>query len=364
MTQEVSHHGRLVREYRETRVGITQVELAHRIGKSRRTVVTLEQMARIDDLKLRRTVAWTLQIPPALLGPSDIVLPESAVLTPVAVLPASESKKLSRIVLDTFNDNLRMRLDLYYLGGSVAADKGLNAHIEELTQLVRKGNVRDHHELLTLLSHNYQVKGMIARDQLDFETAETCFKQASLLAQEAQCPELNALTMARQAVMYMWQKRLDEANQLYEAAREISRRSPPALRVYLATGHAEIQGILGDKSCLKEQPEAVNVHDFPQDALGKAIPYGIYDVERNCGSVYVGSSADTPECAVAALVRWWEEQPIPMPSKSCGLRRQRRKPRMPSSYVEAALARALLRPVWHKRCCRSLSHRVLQMESH
>lgn len=67
----------------------------------------------------------------------------------------------------------------------------------------------------------------------------------------------------------------------------------------------------------KEQPEAVNVHDFPQDALGKAIPYGIYDVERNCGSVYVGSSADTPECAVAALVRWWEEQPIPMPSKSC-----------------------------------------------
>ena len=58
----------------------------------------------------------------------------------------------------------------------------------------------------------------------------------------------------------------------------------------------------------KEQPEAVNVHDFPQDALGKAIPYGIYDVERNCGSVYVGSSADTPEFAVAALVRWWEEE--------------------------------------------------------
>lgn len=256
MTQEVSHHGRLVREYRETRVGITQVELAHRIGKSRRTVVTLEQMARIDDLKLRRTVAWALQIPPAMLGLSDIVLPESAVLTPVEVLAASESKKLSRIVIDTFNDNLRMRLDLYYLGGSVAADKGLNAHIEELTQLLRKGNARDHHELLTLLSHNYQVKGMIARDQLDFETAEKCFKQASLLAQEAECPELNALTMARQAVMYMWQKRLDEANQLYEAAREISRRSPPALRVYLATGHAEIQGMLGDQSCLVSLTDA------------------------------------------------------------------------------------------------------------
>lgn len=256
MAQEVSHHGRLIREYRETRVGITQEELASRVGKSRRTVVSLEQTARIGDLKLRRTVAWALQIPPAMLGLPDIVLPEAAVLTPVEVLPASESKKLSRVVLDTFNDNLRMRLDLYYLGGSIAADKGLNAHIEELTQLLRKGNTRDHSELLTLLSHNYQVKGMIARDQLDYETAEECFKQASLLAQEAECPDLNALTIARQAVMYMWQKRIDEANQLYEAAREISRRSPPALRAYLATGHAEIQGMFGDQGCLVSLTDA------------------------------------------------------------------------------------------------------------
>ena len=58
----------------------------------------------------------------------------------------------------------------------------------------------------------------------------------------------------------------------------------------------------------KEQPDAVNAHDFPQDAIGKAVPYGIYDVLRNCGTVYVGSSADTPEFAVAALARWWEEE--------------------------------------------------------
>jgi hypothetical protein len=57
-----------------------------------------------------------------------------------------------------------------------------------------------------------------------------------------------------------------------------------------------------------EQPEAVNAHDFPQDAVGKAVPYGIYDVLRNCGTVYVGSSADTPEFAVAAIVQWWEDE--------------------------------------------------------
>src|SRR5205823_6180944 len=130
------------------------------------------------------------------------------------------------------------------------------AHIEELTQLLRKAHARDRESLLTLLSHNYQIKGMIARDQLDYETAEACFKQASLLAQEAECPELNALTMARQAVMYMWQKRLDEANRLYEAAREISRHSPPALRAHLATGHAEVQGLLGNQGCLMSLTDA------------------------------------------------------------------------------------------------------------
>jgi Rhodopirellula transposase DDE domain len=50
------------------------------------------------------------------------------------------------------------------------------------------------------------------------------------------------------------------------------------------------------------------MHDFPQEALGKAVPYGIYDLAHNRGAVYVGSSADTPEFAVTVLARWWEEE--------------------------------------------------------
>ena len=55
------------------------------------------------------------------------------------------------------------------------------------------------------------------------------------------------------------------------------------------------------------EAEAVNLHDFPQDALGRAVPYGIYDVAHNQGFICVGQSADTPEFAVAALVTWWEQ---------------------------------------------------------
>ncbi len=54
------------------------------------------------------------------------------------------------------------------------------------------------------------------------------------------------------------------------------------------------------------QPEKVNVHDFPDSQVGKAIPYGIYDVGRNAGWVNVGQDHDTASFAVASLRRWWQ----------------------------------------------------------
>ena len=53
------------------------------------------------------------------------------------------------------------------------------------------------------------------------------------------------------------------------------------------------------------RPERVNVHDFPSDAIGKAIPYGIYDLGANTGWVSVGTDHDTSAFAAATLLRWW-----------------------------------------------------------
>jgi transposase len=53
------------------------------------------------------------------------------------------------------------------------------------------------------------------------------------------------------------------------------------------------------------QPEEVNVHDFVDKQVGKAIPYGIYDVGRNAGWVNVGQDHDTAHFAVESLRRWW-----------------------------------------------------------
>ena len=53
------------------------------------------------------------------------------------------------------------------------------------------------------------------------------------------------------------------------------------------------------------QPEEVRVHDFVDKTLGKAIPYGVYDMRRNKGWVSVGTDHDTAEFAVQTIRNWW-----------------------------------------------------------
>ena len=54
------------------------------------------------------------------------------------------------------------------------------------------------------------------------------------------------------------------------------------------------------------QPERVSVHDFADEELGKAVPYGIYDLTANTGWVNVGTDHDTGAFAVASIRSWWE----------------------------------------------------------
>src|SRR3954447_12390633 len=54
------------------------------------------------------------------------------------------------------------------------------------------------------------------------------------------------------------------------------------------------------------EPERVDVHDFPDPAIGKAIPYGVYDIAADEGFVVVGSDHDTASFAAATIGRWWD----------------------------------------------------------
>jgi hypothetical protein len=55
----------------------------------------------------------------------------------------------------------------------------------------------------------------------------------------------------------------------------------------------------------RRTPREVNAHDFKQDAVCRAAPYGIYDPTHNRGHVHVGTSTDTPQFSVDAIRRWW-----------------------------------------------------------
>jgi Rhodopirellula transposase DDE domain len=54
------------------------------------------------------------------------------------------------------------------------------------------------------------------------------------------------------------------------------------------------------------QPDLVNVHDFIDPKLARAVPYGVYDITNNLGWVSVGTDHDTASFAVHAIRRWWK----------------------------------------------------------
>jgi hypothetical protein len=56
----------------------------------------------------------------------------------------------------------------------------------------------------------------------------------------------------------------------------------------------------------KGSPERVDVHDFPDPEIPKAIPYGVFDLAANEGFVVVGDDHDTAAFAVATIGRWWD----------------------------------------------------------
>jgi transposase len=62
----------------------------------------------------------------------------------------------------------------------------------------------------------------------------------------------------------------------------------------------------GREWCPQGEPEQVRVYDFPIAGLGRATPYGVYDLAQNAGWVNVGMDHDTAAFAVESLRRWWK----------------------------------------------------------
>jgi len=94
-------------------------------------------------------------------------------------------------------------------------------------------------------------------------------------------------------------------------ARRFQRRRQPVISV--DTKKKELVGDFknpGREWRPQGEPDEVRVHDFLDKDLGKAIPYGVYDITHNQGWVSVGIDHDTAYFAAASIRRWWEEMGV------------------------------------------------------
>jgi len=86
--------------------------------------------------------------------------------------------------------------------------------------------------------------------------------------------------------------------------KQFQKRGCPTISV--DTKKTELIGNFKNNGALwGDEPNEVNMYDFPSDAECRAIPYGVYDTSRNEGHVCVGTEADTPKFAVNSIRNWW-----------------------------------------------------------
>ena len=88
---------------------------------------------------------------------------------------------------------------------------------------------------------------------------------------------------------------------------EFARRGRPLISI--DTKKKELVGCFKKAGAAWDvQPVLVNDHDFRSEAIGIAVPYGIYDLNANQGTVFVGTSSDTPGFAVDCAEHWWRTE--------------------------------------------------------
>ena len=95
---------------------------------------------------------------------------------------------------------------------------------------------------------------------------------------------------------------------IYESIKKFNRSGQPVISV--DTKKKELIGNfsnVGKEYREKGSPIETRMHDFPDKQLGKAIPYGVYDIESNEGWVNIGINHDTAQFAVNSIRRWWQE---------------------------------------------------------
>ncbi len=142
---------------------------------------------------------------------------------------------------------------------------------------------------------------------------------------EAVVAEREAVAAWRSKGMPRLKKESNIPTEMLSFATSNARASRLAPRLARHLGRHQEEGLIGNygNSGQEWQPEGqpveVGVHDFPDPAIPKAVPRGVYDQQRNVGWVTVGCSHDMSSFAVESIRRWWREMGHPLYPKAGGI---------------------------------------------
>lgn len=218
----------------------------------------------------------------------------------------AEAGKMSRHVVIDGMAQLRVGVEVSERqrveggGARLATDKqpGLLKALEQLVQPHTRGDPT--YNLLWTLKSTYQLADELVEQ--GFRVSAELVRQ--LLHQLGYSLQANA----KQKEGTSHPDRDQQFQYLNETASTFLEQQQPVISV--DTKKKELIGDFANKGTEwqpKGRPERVRVHDFMDKQLGKAIPYGIYDIASDQGWVSVGNSSDTAEFAVASIRQWWQQ---------------------------------------------------------
>jgi hypothetical protein len=171
---------------------------------------------------------------------------------PLTNLPLQElehffTRKMARLqtwIIEELEDGTRLRWQLYYTSRNTLTEDGLSNQIMKLEMLADDGG-EDRTRICQILAQNYQLAGSLARDQFRYLEAGRSFRKAQYIASEANLPDLSASALARHAVAFLRQERIDKALKLYRQAWDAAKHAEPHIQAYVLSGLAETEARYG-----------------------------------------------------------------------------------------------------------------------
>ena len=221
------HHGKIIKYFRKDINRLTQEQLAEALGITTRWLQELETMLFILNTNTREALAMRLGIPRLLLN-----------LEEVDILSQYGKISLDNWLVDSWENEMFSRWELYYASNSLITERGLLEQIRKLEHHADAGS-RNQYRISGILSKDYQLAGSLARDHFHYSDAKKYLREAHRLAEVAQSVDLAAMSVERLAVVLLRQEHIEEALNVYQQTLELAHHAQPHIKVYIWIGLGE-----------------------------------------------------------------------------------------------------------------------------